>query len=733
MDSTIEKKMRKRMNMITQEKSRAFNAQFGPISLTKSFDEIKDEKEAALRGDDGKASEDERDDAYESSMKKDCINELRRRRIHEMTFNRPLSTRSTKKKHTFWNIEDHLPRPAVVLSTPYSEVENDPLESAPVNNEEGTARVLWTTETNEAENNTSIEVTDADYEQDEIMTPVRIKKSVFIEVDGEDPKQIVTEISTATQALSSFVTGAAAVIKEAKTPDTSKDQSEYEKNRLRFELGVNESEPVEEPTEQDNGCNRTAASAIKLFNDMTVTPFNKLISKVPTPLTSNTVESNSDGPELLVKKLGFGENAEDELVTTFEESSLWPSLFVDVDSEVQQSPSKPIGHANKAMLEALVQGGALQQEIDGKNVLKLFVDMYQKQTFKKIVSAIQELKGLQGLVICRAVDKDRSTYRTIQEIDSLFDATKSMQQLDSLTLLNFESSSMTSVARMIHDQPLLYRLQIQLTEGTLNGEILGVMATAPRLTHVSFDIKESCSLGTLINSKTLESVCVTSRNLALKKSHLRTLICSLQTNYTLTTLDLMPAISVEQFRDLCSALRQNFRLESLRLNVEWKTQDESDIVTAELVDLFRENTFLLNVWNYSYQWCDIGVANKEQILAALRNSKSMQEFRFFSEGVSEWMPTTAKKRSKGHLAWWKKQCCTPETHLADDLDLSLHSKTPTAVPESPADKDSSPYSFTDCSTFSPPFDCNNVAQMRAKFQSWANKHTTNVKDKRMEV
>ena len=33
------------------------------------------------------------------------------------------------------------------------------------------------------------------------------------------------------------------------------------------------------------------------------------------------------------------------------------------------------------MLEALVQGGALRQEIDGKNVLKLFIDMYQKQTF----------------------------------------------------------------------------------------------------------------------------------------------------------------------------------------------------------------------------------------------------------------------------------------------------------------------------------------------------------------
>ncbi len=723
----MEKKMRKRMNMINQEKSRAFNAQLGPLSLTKSFDEIKDEKEAVLRDDDGKSFDDERDDAYHSSMKTDCINELRRRRIHEMTYQRPLQARSAKKKHAFWNIEDHLPRPAVLLSPSFSEAENYPAEPSPVNNEEGTARVLWTTEAHDTENNTSVEVIDADFEQDEIMTPVRYEKSVFVEVDGEDPKQMVTEISTATQALSSFVTGAAAAIKEAKTPEKGKSQSEYQKNRLRFQLGVNESEPVDETNAQDKVC---SASALKLFNDMTVTPLNKLISKVPTPMTSNTVESNSERAELLVKKLACGRNAADEVVETVEESALWPSLFVDIHSEYAE---QPVGVANKAMLEALVQGGALLQEIDGKNVLKLFVDMYQKQTFKKIVSAVQELKGLQGLVLCRAVDKNRSTYKTSQEIDSIFDATRSIQQLDSLTLLNFDSASMTSVARMIHEQPLLYRLQIQLTEGTLNGEILGVMATAPRLTHVSFDVKESCSLGTLINSKTLESLCVTSRNLELKNSHLRTLICSLQTNFTLTTLDLMPAISVKQFKALCSALRQNFRLESLRLNVEWRTEDESDIVTLELVDLLRENNFLLNVWNYSYQWCDIGAANKDKILTALRFNKSMQEFRFFSEGVGEWNPNPTKAKTFGNLAWWKKKLGAPRTQVTDDLDLSFHSKTSTVAQESPADKDSSPYSFMDCSTFSPPFDCSNVAQMRVKFQSWANEHTTDVKDKRMEV
>ena len=750
MDTTLEKRMRKRMALITNEKNRTFNSQFGNITSAKSSGEVKDERESTLGRDRSDSPDDERDDTCDSAMKADCISDLRRRRIHEMTYRRPYQMESTKKKHRFWNIEDQLNRPSVFLSPSFDNASS--IKRTESSSKKTTARVLWKDEQKPetsfaAQSNTeavlldnSVEIVDcADDEEDEIMTPVRFKKFINIEREGEGPGQIhlarspvnqatVTEISAATQALSAFATSAVFVMKEAKTPE----KGDYQQNRRSFEPpGFKREEKKVTMKEQ---VYQGTASALQLFRDtaemaIAVTPANKLITKIPTPKTTHTVDSISNEAELMVTKLGLGEN-KDEIVDTVGDFSLWPSLFVDADFGFESGPSQPIGLDNKVMLEALVEGGALQREVDGKNVLKLFVDMYQKNTFEKIVGAIKELKGLQGMIICRALDKNRATYRSSQEIASLFDSTRSLQQLDSVTLLNFDSASMSNVAMVIHNQPLLYRLQIQLADGTLNGEILGVIATAPRLTHVSFDIKESCSLGTLMNSKTLESVCVNSRYLQLKKTHIRTLVYSLQTNFTLTTLDLGPPISVEQFKTLCFALRQNFRLESLRVNVDVKSQQESNIVAMELADLFRENNFLLNVWNYSHQFCDISATSRCDLLDALRSNTSMQEFKFFSEDIGDW-----KNPSSG-ASFFLKNVGTPQTIAADDFDenVSLPSKTSTVVDESLLHEDDSmPYFEVDCSALSPPFDCSNVRLMREKFQSWANKHSIHVGDKRMEL
>jgi hypothetical protein len=165
------------------------------------------------------------------------------------------------------------------------------------------------------------------------------------------------------------------------------------------------------------------------------------------------------------------------------------------------------------------------------------------------------------------------------------------------------------------------------------------------------------------------------------------------------------------------------------LNLELKTQEESDIVALELAGLFRENSFLLNVWNYSFRSCDISAANQRELLTALRSNKSMQELKFFSEDIGDWKNTTS-----GKPFWSKTNLCTPETEVTVDLDHSVSScsKTPTLEKRSLDEDDSMPYFPVDCSTLSPPFDCNNVSQMRAKFQSWANKHSKNA-NKRMEV
>jgi len=788
----MDKRMRKRMTMIKSEQNRAFEAQFRTISSMKSFDEIKDDRDAALEHDHD-FSDDERDDTCDSSMMTDSISEMRRRRVYEMTHHRPYPTKCTKKKVNFWQLEEELHRPTVFLSPSFLAMDNrlsvpksasssnkmDRQESSH-SSKKATARVLWKVETNNLQHDVEALVLDntderqrmkdnfikdeimdgLGYEDDEIMTPVRIKKFIDIyddvkndEMEREGFGQIdivspivneatVTEISEATQALAAFVTSAVGVMKEAKTPEKN-GRSEHWTNLKNFEPSASKRNTAFEMLAHDQVClgTDTPFHALKLFKDtamaMAATPANKVITKIPTPMTTKTVDSSVAEEEIMVTKIGLDDN---NVVGKVDYGVLWPSLFHDAEADVESSFGGALDPNKKAMLEALVEGGALQREIDGKSMLKLFVDMYHIDTFEKIISAIQELKGLQGLVICRALYKNRSTYRTNHEITSLFDATRRIRQLDSLILLNFNSDSLTNLAMMIHEQPSLYRLQIQLLDGTLNGEILGVMATAPRLTNVSLDLKESCSLGTLMNSKTLESVLVNSMDLELKKTHVRTLVYSLQTNFTLTTLDLGPSISLEHFRSLCITLRQNYRLESLRVNLDLKTEEESSIVALELANLFRENNFLLNVWNYSSQSCDISATNKRILLAALRSNKSIQEFKFFSEDIGDW-----KNTNGDNPFWLKRNVGTPATAATDtstilegtkDMDEygSFFSSGSTVDSEYVSLRGNDylmPFCGVDCSTLSPPFNCSTVKNMSANFQNWAS--TTTKNNQRTEI
>ena len=117
----MDKKMRKRMAMIKNEQNRVYTTQYAAISSTKSFDEIKDEREATLeRSYD--SSDDQRDRTCDSPNPTDHINELRRRRIYESTYRRRYPAKSMKKKPTFWNLEEELTRPAVLLSSSFSDL-----------------------------------------------------------------------------------------------------------------------------------------------------------------------------------------------------------------------------------------------------------------------------------------------------------------------------------------------------------------------------------------------------------------------------------------------------------------------------------------------------------------------------------------------------------------------------------------------------------------------------------
>eukprot|EP00534_Pseudo-nitzschia_fraudulenta_P013074 CAMPEP_0201201050 /NCGR_PEP_ID=MMETSP0851-20130426/162221_1 /ASSEMBLY_ACC=CAM_ASM_000631 /TAXON_ID=183588 /ORGANISM="Pseudo-nitzschia fraudulenta, Strain WWA7" /LENGTH=802 /DNA_ID=CAMNT_0047488695 /DNA_START=166 /DNA_END=2574 /DNA_ORIENTATION=- len=792
----MDKRMRKRMALIKSQKNRVQKTPFRTYTTPKSFDEIREERESALEQDgrvDYDTLYDERDDTSNASIMTDCVSEMRRRRVYEMTHQRPYPLKSSKKKHSFWQPEEKLSRPAVDLSASFSErscrssirssssvlSERMHQHELPSASKPDAARVLWKVETNNLRNDVeALVLNNTDERQkmkesfmkdeimdgindgdDEIMTPVRIKKFISVYDDVKSDKkdgvqfgqmpdlggenivmvneETVTEISTATKALAAFVTSAAGVMKEAKTPEKSNQGKDLVNLREFQPKFLTMSDSTCDLSMQENVC-QGAATPFKTLQkafSMAATPANKLIYKVPTPKTTETLESSMDEADIMVTKLSLGDNNDTEnIVQPMDNGVLWTSLFYNTDAAMEASFAGALDVNTKAMLEALVEGGALSREIDGTNMLKLFVDMYHKDTFDKIVYAVQELKGLHSLVICRGLDMTRPTYRTTQELKSLFDATKGVQHLDSLLLLNFSENSMTDVAMMVHGQPSLYRLQIRLIDGTLNGELLGVMTTAPGLAHVVLHLKESCSLGTLMNSKTLESLRVNNRSLDLTKSHVRTLVYSLQTNFNLTTLDLAPTISIEHFRSLCATLKQNYRLESLRVNLEPKTETESKIVAMELSNLFRENNFLINVWNYSYQSCTIGDASKRDLVAALRGNKSMKEFKFFSEDIGNWKNA---KEVGGNPPWLKRNLETAAT----DTSTVYTMEDPVSV-NTTRDGEAS-YSFQsgissvandffgedeflgfcgiDCAAFSSiPTDCtNSVKKMGSSFRNWA--------------
>mmetsp|Transcript_31945 Transcript_31945/g.75141 ORF Transcript_31945/g.75141 Transcript_31945/m.75141 type:complete len:831 (-) Transcript_31945:70-2562(-) len=818
METMMEKRIRRRMTLITSEKDRARKTRFVEFTSVKSFDEIKEEREAVLgqAGFRADSSDDERDETCDASIMTECVSELRRRRVYEMTHGRPYPLKSSKKKHNFWQPED--PSRSLLLSPSFSEQSNVSALAAPAREAEGAAakegeagvaatffsqsqltpeknvgRILWDVQTTNLQrdleaiirdNNTQTTNVQRDLEvvisnkvderqrikdsfikdevadgfvceDDEIMTPVRIKKFIdaYDEAKNEEEREgivlplfqqteivveemnrsetetTLTEVSTATQALAAFITSAVGVMKEAKTPE--KDENG------KYLIHLNQVEPK---------CLSAATpyKATKLFQEKGMfaafTPSSKLITTVPTPKTTETIDSSMDDADIMVTKIDSDNDDAVDVTTIVEEMDygvLWPSLFCKKEPDDKEAFPEVIETDTKKMLEALVEGGALQREVDGTNVLKLFVDMYHKHTFERIVRALQALKGLQSLVICRAIDKNRRTYRTTEEIKCLFDATMPIQKLESLVLLNFSSASMTDLATLLHSQPFLYRLKIQMADGTLDGEVLGMMATAPCLTHASLDLKESCSFATLLNSKTLQTLQVNSKSLDMQHSHVQTLVCSLQSNLILTTLDLTPVISVEHFRMLCHTVKYNYRLESLRVNLRLKTEEESKTVAMELANLFRENNVLINVWNYSHSLCTMRDSSKRDLFAALRNSKSMQEFKFFSEDLGDW-----KNAEGGNPPWLEENLNSTldeystvmtiddpkEGELSDSFsssyifgdDKSRRGDEPLAMCGLQSSDLQGTLCGIDVSDFSTACDCTALRKIGTKIHDWAN-------------
>ena len=375
----------------------------------------------------------------------------------------------------------------------------------------------------------------------------------------------------------------------------------------------------------------------------------------PTVGTATTVDSSSVGFDVVPMDESFPRDSEeDELMVkmidiapTFRPAgdAVWQSLYQDehgyfcvtdvVCDEEDRPDNTNLVEVTKT-LSAFSKSNRTMSDGDSacsKNeTLKLFVDTYQQSTFNQIVERISQLKGLRTLVVCRGLNFSESTYRTNSEMRSLLDAIRTVRGLDSLMLLNFRPQTMVDLAKTLNQHPSMYRLQIHLAEGTLNGELLGVIATAPKLTHVQLEMKESCAIGTLINSKSIQTLRVSSQDIALEKSHVRTLIYGLQSNVTMTTLDLAPAMSVGHFRSLCSALKKNDRLESLRVNLKLFSEEDSQIAAVELANLISCNRTLVSIWNYSYEQARTPNSTGKRILyRSLGRKSSLEDFKFFSE------------------------------------------------------------------------------------------------------
>jgi len=272
----MDKKLRKRMTFMEFERNRKLNARCSSFPYSpKSFDEIKEEREAAAISDSGfhDCSYDERDDECNISIVSDCVSEMRRRRVYEMHHNRPFPVKSNRKKHKFWEPEE-APGPTVMLCPSFSEKgyhstsssdkmrrkslssSKHPNENLEYSSKIATPRVLWKVQTTNLHHDfealvlnnsdpelerkneicTNDEIMDYD-EEDEIMTPIRIKKPIntitnefnddtqtgpppvtTIMPTGISNEATVAEIQTATQALAAFVTSAAYVMEEAKRP-----------------------------------------------------------------------------------------------------------------------------------------------------------------------------------------------------------------------------------------------------------------------------------------------------------------------------------------------------------------------------------------------------------------------------------------------------------------------------------------------------------------------------------
>jgi hypothetical protein len=327
----------------------------------------------------------------------------------------------------------------------------------------------------------------------------------------------------------------------------------------------------------------------------------------------------------------------------------WQSLYRDEKGEVlvtkspEENPTKvaslqEVATVIEALSEQKVQGAdGIVNPSANNNMLKLFTHLYQQSTYDEIIRSIPEIEEQPTLVIARGLDFSASTYHTASEVKALLEALKHVNKLDSIMLLNFRPESMVDLAKTLNQHPSIYRLLLHLTEGTINGELLGVMATAPRLTHVQIDLKESCAIGTLLNSKSLQSLRITSGNISLDKAHLRTLIYGLGSNTALTTLDLAPEMSLEHFRSMCSALRENNRLESLRVCLKLTTEADSQTATLELANLLKKNRSIVSVWNYAHEESSPPSVIGKRILqeALKKNDGHVKEIKFYSEDLNE--------------------------------------------------------------------------------------------------
>jgi hypothetical protein len=104
----------------------------------------------------------------------------------------------------------------------------------------------------------------------------------------------------------------------------------------------------------------------------------------------------------------------------------------------------------------------------------------------------------------------------------------------------------------------------------------------------------------------------------------------LESNNTLTELNLEPPMSFTPFKLLAYALRVNTCLESFRVSISGSSK-EADLAIDEIATVLGRNSTLKSLWNLQHSSLQVSNVTKNKILNAIEQNTSLEVFLFFEE------------------------------------------------------------------------------------------------------